>query len=77
MSDKQTLPRRTFLRGVGTAMALPLPRFFESIFYGIHIKEPALYVIVPVLIAAVTMLATYVPARRALRVDPMVTLRHD
>jgi putative ABC transport system permease protein len=58
---------------IGTVMALPLPKLFESIFYGIHPKDPILYVIIP----AVTMLATYVPARRALRVDPMVSLRHE
>jgi putative ABC transport system permease protein len=62
---------------IGTVMALPLPKLFESIFYGIHPKDPILYVIIPAVIAAVTMLATYVPARRALRVDPMVSLRHE
>ncbi|MGC1902375.1 MAG: ABC transporter permease [Candidatus Acidiferrum sp.] len=62
---------------IGTLMALPLPKLFESIFYGIHANDPKLYVIVPVVIAAVSMLATYVPARRALRVDPMVSLRHE
>jgi predicted permease len=62
---------------IGTVMALPLPKLFASIFYGIHPKEPTVYVIVPAVIAVVTMLATYVPARRALRVDPMVSLRHE
>jgi putative ABC transport system permease protein len=62
---------------IGTAMALPLPKLFESIFYGIHPKDPILYVIIPAMIAGVTMFATYIPARRALSVDPMVSLRHE
>lgn len=61
---------------IGTAMAPPLPKLFESIFFGIHTKDPWFYVVIPALIAAITILATYIPARRALRVDPMAILRH-
>jgi len=62
---------------VGLAMALPLPKVFDGMFYGIQVREPRLYLIVPSVIFLVTMLATYVPARRVLAVDPMVTLRHE
>lgn len=48
-------------------MALPLPKIFEAIFYGLHLHEPRLYVIVPMAILAVAILATYIPARRAKR----------
>jgi putative ABC transport system permease protein len=61
----------------GLAMALPLPRVFDAIFYGLHVREPRLYFIVPLAILAVTMFATYIPARRALTVDPLTTLRHE
>ncbi len=62
---------------IGIALALPLPKLFDAIFYGAHFREPRLYFIVPVAILVVTMLATYIPARRASRVDPMSALRQE
>jgi predicted permease len=62
---------------VGLALALPLPKVFDAMFFGLHVREPWLYFIVPVPILAVAMLATYIPARRATRVDPMVALRFE
>jgi putative ABC transport system permease protein len=63
---------------IGLLMALPLPAIFNSMFSGvINVSEPRLYFVVPLAISLVTMLATYIPARRALSVDPMVTLRHE
>lgn len=62
---------------IGLAMALPLPRLFDSIFYGLHVREPRIYFIVPLAVLVIAMLATYIPARRALTVDPIATLRHD
>ncbi len=62
---------------IGLAMALPLPKLFDAMFFGLHFREPWLYFIVPVAILAVAMLATYIPARRATRVDPMVALRYE
>jgi predicted permease len=62
---------------IGLAMAVPLPKVFDSIFYGLHVREPLLYFIVPTAIILVAALATYVPARRATRVDPMSALRME
>ena len=64
---------------IGLLMALPLPKLLEAMFYfgGLHILDPAIYLIVPIAMAVVTMLATYIPARRAMRVDPMVALRYE
>jgi hypothetical protein len=62
----------------GVALALPLPKIFDAMFYGLHIfREPRLYFTVPVAILAVAALATYIPARRASSVDPMVALRNN
>ncbi len=62
---------------IGLALALPLPRLFDAMFYGIHFREPQLYFVLPTVILLVAMLATYIPARRATKVDPMAALRHE
>jgi putative ABC transport system permease protein len=62
---------------VGLVMALPLPRVFEAIFAGLQLREPGLYVLVPAVMLTVTALATYIPARRATRVQPMAALRDE
>jgi putative ABC transport system permease protein len=62
---------------VGTLLALPLPKLFDAIFYDMHVHEPALYFLVPAGILTVAMVATYIPARRATRVDPMLALHQE
>jgi ABC-type antimicrobial peptide transport system permease subunit len=62
---------------VGLVLALPLPKVFEAMFYGLHLSEPRLYIIVPIAIIAAAMLATYIPARRATRIDPMAALHQE
>lgn len=62
---------------IGLLLALPLPKLFEAIFYGMHVQEPGIYLVVPLVVLLVAMLATYVPARRAAQVDPMRALRQE
>jgi predicted permease len=62
---------------IGLLLSLPLPKVFEAIFEGIKLGEPALFFVMPVVLLIVAMLATYVPARRATRVDPMRALRQE
>jgi predicted permease len=62
---------------IGLAMALPLPKVFGAIFFDLHVGEPRVYFAVPIAVLLVAMLATYLPARRAARVDPMSALRQE
>jgi putative ABC transport system permease protein len=63
--------------GIGLALALPLPKLFSSIFFDLHVSEPRVYFIVPGALLVVAMLAAYIPARRAARVEPMHALRQE
>jgi len=62
---------------VGVVLALPLPQVFASLFFTAHFREPRLYFLVPVVILVAAALASYIPARRASRVDPVVALRYE
>jgi len=62
---------------IGLAVALPLPKIFAAMFTGLLFSEPRLYFIVTLAIIAVSMLATYIPARRAASVDPTIALRNS
>jgi putative ABC transport system permease protein len=62
---------------IGFAMSLPLPRVFGAMFFDLHVNEPRLYVLVPIMVFVVACLATYIPARRAARVDPIHALRQE
>jgi predicted permease len=62
---------------IGIGAALGLTRVLSSLLYGISSTDITTFLVVPTLMAGVTLLACYVPARRALKVDPMVALRHE
>jgi len=62
---------------IGLAMALPLPKVFGAIFFDLHVGDPRVYFTVPIAVLLVAILATYLPARRAARVDPMSALRQE
>jgi putative ABC transport system permease protein len=63
--------------GIGLALAVPLPKVFAAMFTGSPFGDPRVYFVVPLAIIAVSMLATYIPARRAASVDPTIALRNS
>ena len=62
---------------IGSGAALALTRFISSLLFDVSPTDPLTFVGVPLLLALVTLLASYLPARRAMCVDPMVALRHE
>jgi ABC-type antimicrobial peptide transport system permease subunit len=62
---------------VGIGVALGVTRYLKSMLYDIHANDPATIAGVAILLTLVAVAACYVPARRAMGVDPMVALRYE
>jgi putative ABC transport system permease protein len=62
---------------IGIAAAVLLTRLLQNLLFGVTPTDAATYALVAIVLAAVSLIAAYVPARRAARVDPMIALRCD
>jgi ABC-type antimicrobial peptide transport system permease subunit len=62
---------------IGIASALALTRVMATFLFGVKPRDLAVFIAVPVVLSAVSLIAVWLPARRATRIDPAVALRAE
>jgi ABC-type antimicrobial peptide transport system permease subunit len=62
---------------VGVVGAFAVTRIMGTLLYGVSANDPLTYVVLVTLLGLIALIASYIPARRAMRVDPVVALRNE
>ena len=74
---KQSLQLAAIGVGIGLVAAFALSRLIQSLLFGVGALDPITFLGTPLLLAAVALVASYIPALRATRVDPITALRYE